>query len=124
VFSIGVCSSGEGAPVATRDVFSEDELAQLRRFPEPARAELIRYFTLAPADEVFARKFRGRDNVLGAAVQLCTLPWLGVRPGRRVRRSGRRGGAAVGEAVPWLLRSEGTSHDVADGQAGAHDTPR
>jgi len=26
--------------------------------------------------------------------------------------------------VPWLLKSEGTSHDVADGQAGAHDTPR
>ena len=66
--------------MATRDVFSEDELAQLRRFPEPARAELIRYFTLAPADEAFARKFRGLDNVLGAAVQLCTLPWLGYVP--------------------------------------------
>ena len=66
--------------MATRDVFSEDELAQLRGFPEPARAELIRYFTLAPADEAFVRKFRGRDNVLGAAVQLCTLPWLGFVP--------------------------------------------
>ena len=42
--------------MATRDVFSEDELAQLRGFPEPARAELIRYFTLAPADEAFVRK--------------------------------------------------------------------
>jgi TnpA family transposase len=72
--------AGEGAPVATRDVFSEDELAQLRGFPEPARAELIRYFTLVPADEAFVRKFRGRDNVLGAAVQLCTLPWLGYVP--------------------------------------------
>ncbi len=61
--------------MATRDVFSEDELAQLRGFPEPARAELIRYFTLVPADEAFVRKFRGRDNVLGAAVQLCTLPY-------------------------------------------------
>ncbi len=66
--------------MATRDVFSEDELAQLRGFPEPARAELIRYFTLAPADEAFVRKFRGRDNVLGAAVQQCTLPWLGYVP--------------------------------------------
>ena len=66
--------------MATRDVFSEDELAQLRRFPEPARAELIRYFTLSPADEAFARKFRRLDNVLGAAVQLCTLPWLGYVP--------------------------------------------
>jgi Domain of unknown function (DUF4158) len=26
------------------------------------------------------RKFRGQDNVLGAAVQLCTLPWLGFVP--------------------------------------------
>jgi hypothetical protein len=52
----------EGTPVATRDVFSEDELAQLRGFPEPARAELVRYFTLAPADEAFVRKFRGRDK--------------------------------------------------------------
>ena len=63
------CSSGEGAPVATRDVFSDDELAQLRGFPEAARAELIRYFTLTAADEAFVRRFRGRDNVLGAAVQ-------------------------------------------------------
>jgi len=66
--------------VATRDVFSEDELAQLRAFPEPARAELIRFFTLTPADEEFVRRFRDRKNVLGAAVQLCTLPWLGFVP--------------------------------------------
>ena len=80
MFSSEVFSSGEGTLVATREVFSEDELAQLRGFPEPARAELIRYFTLAPADEAFVRKFRGQDNVLGAAVQLCTLPWLGFVP--------------------------------------------
>ncbi len=66
--------------MATRDVFSQDELAQLRGFPEPARTELIRYFTLAPADEAFVRKFRGPGMVLGAAVQLCTLPWLGFVP--------------------------------------------
>ena len=66
--------------MATREVFSEYELAQLRGFPEPARAELIRYFTLAPGDEAFVRKFRGQDNVLGATVQLCTLPWLGFVP--------------------------------------------
>jgi hypothetical protein len=66
--------------VATRDVFSQDELAQLRGFPEPARTELIRYFTLAPADEAFVRMFRGPGMVLGAAVQLCTLPWLGFVP--------------------------------------------
>lgn len=66
--------------MATRDVFSEDELAQLRGFPKPARAELILYFTLGSADEAFVRKFRGQDNVLGVVVQLCTLPWLGFLP--------------------------------------------
>ena len=53
---------------------------QLRAFPEPARAELIRYFTLAPADGAFVRKFRGQDNMHNmpaAAVQLCTLVRVG-----------------------------------------------
>jgi TnpA family transposase len=66
--------------VATRDVFSEEEFAQLRGFPEINHAELIRYFTLTPADEMFVRRFRGQGKVLGAAVQLCTLPWLGFVP--------------------------------------------
>jgi Domain of unknown function (DUF4158) len=35
---------------------------------------------LAVADEAFVRKFRGRANGLAAAVQLCTLPWLGYIP--------------------------------------------
>ena len=71
---------GEGTPVATRDVFSADELAQLRGFPEVGRAELIRFFMLTPGDEEFVRRFRDKRNVLGAAVQLCTLPWLGFVP--------------------------------------------
>ena len=90
--------------MATRDVFSEDELAQLRGFPEPGRAELIRFFTLAPADEAFLRKFRGRGKVLGAAVQLCTLPWLGfvpddvtAAPAAAVARLSDRLGIPVGE---------------------------
>ncbi len=66
--------------MATRDVFSDAELAQLRGFPEITRAELIRYFTLTDADEAFVRKFRGQGNTLGAAVQLCALPWLGFVP--------------------------------------------
>jgi hypothetical protein len=66
--------------VATRDVFSDAELAQLRGFPEITWAELIRYFTLTDADEAFVRKFRGQGNTLGAAVQLCALPWLGFVP--------------------------------------------
>jgi Domain of unknown function (DUF4158) len=66
--------------VATRDVFSEQEMGRLRGFPEITRAELIRYFTLTNAEEEFLRKFLGQRNVLGASVQLCTLPWLGFVP--------------------------------------------
>src|SRR5664280_618317 len=65
-------------PVAPRTAFSNEKLEQLRGFPEVNHAELIRHFTLTPADEMFVRKFRGQGNVLGAAVQLCTLPWLGL----------------------------------------------
>jgi hypothetical protein len=42
--------------VATRDVFSDEDLEQLRGFPEITRAELIRHFTLTGADEAFVRK--------------------------------------------------------------------
>jgi len=94
-------------------VFSADELAQLRGFPEPARTELIRYFTLTPADEAFVRKFRGQENVLGVAVQLCTLPWLGfvpdnvpAAPSAAVARLSERLGIAVGELRGYGLRGQ------------------
>jgi hypothetical protein len=66
--------------VGTREVFSEQELAQLRGFPEVTRAELIKDFTLTGADEGFVRKFASQRNVLGTSVQLCSLPWLGFVP--------------------------------------------
>ena len=99
--------------MATRDVFSEDELAQLRAFPEPACAELIRFFTLTPADEEFVRRFRDRKNVLGAAVQLCTLPWLGfvpddvaAAPAAAVARLSERLGIPVGELRGYGARGQ------------------
>ena len=99
--------------MATREVFSADELAQLRGFPEPARAELIRYFTLTPADEAFVRKFWGQENVLGVAVQLCTLPWLGfvpdnvpAAPAAAVARLSERLGIAVGELRGYETRGQ------------------
>jgi len=70
-------ADGEVVGVATRDVFSEQELARLRGFPEITRAELIRYLTLISAEEEFLGKFLGLRNVLGAGVQLCVLPSLG-----------------------------------------------
>jgi hypothetical protein len=48
---------GKGCLVATRDVFSEEELAQLRGFPETGRADLIRYFTLTTAEETRPAEF-------------------------------------------------------------------
>ncbi len=67
--------------MATR-VFSEEELERLRGFGEVTREELVRFFTLTPADVGFLDPGRGRSarDRLGLAVQLCTLPWLGFVP--------------------------------------------
>ncbi|MGY0067663.1 DUF4158 domain-containing protein [Streptomyces sp. QTS137] len=61
-------------------MFSDEELEGLRSFPAIGKDELIRYFTLTSADQAFLGKFRRAQNVLGAAVQLSTLPWLGFVP--------------------------------------------
>ena len=102
-----------GTLMVTRDVFSEEELARLRGFPEAGRAEPIRYLTLAAADEAFVRKFRGQGNVLGAAVQLCTLPWLGfvpddiaAAPPAAVARLSERLGVPVGELRGYGVREQ------------------
>jgi hypothetical protein len=94
-------------------VFSEEELAQLRGFPEINRAELIRYFTLTSTDEAFLRKFRTGRNVLGAAVQLCTLPWLGFvpdevpsAPADAVGRLSQRLAVAMGELRGYGARDQ------------------
>jgi hypothetical protein len=80
--------------MATRDVFSEDEQAQLRAFPEIGRVELIRHFTLTDADAAFLRRFRTGRNVLGAAVQLCVAV-AGVCARRCRGGTGRRGGPVI-----------------------------
>ncbi|MFC3494786.1 Tn3 family transposase [Glycomyces rhizosphaerae] len=66
--------------MSTIYAFTEAELEQLRRFPSINRAELIKHFTLTAADGQFLSRFRGQTSKLGAAVQLCTLPWLGFVP--------------------------------------------
>ena len=67
--------------VAAR-MFSEEQLEQLRSFPDIGRDDLIRYFTLTRADVGFVDPGRGRGPAdrLGLAVQLCALPWLGFVP--------------------------------------------
>ena len=63
-------------------LFSDAHLEQLRSFPDIDRDQLIRFFTLTPADVAFIDPGRGRGPAdrLGLAVQLCTLPWLGFVP--------------------------------------------
>ena len=63
-------------------MFSEEQLEQLRSFPDIGRDDLIRYFTLTRADVGFVDPGRGRGPAdrLGLAVQLCALPWLGFVP--------------------------------------------
>jgi hypothetical protein len=104
---------GGRCAVAARNVFSADELAQLRGFPEVGRAELLRFFMLTSGDEEFVRRFRDKRNVLGAAVQLCTLPWLGFVP-KTCPRPDRGGGAAVGEAGHSGWRAAGLRCPRAD----------
>ncbi len=66
--------------MATQDVFSAEELARLRAFPEINRAELIRYFTLTGADEAFVRQFRTGRNVLGCGSPVVHAAVARVRP--------------------------------------------
>ena len=99
--------------MATRDVFTDEELDQLRRFPDISREELIRYFTLTPADEAFVVARHGAANRLGAAVQLCSLPWLGFVPDDvvsappvAVARLSERLRIPVGELVDYGSREQ------------------
>ena len=68
------------AGMATQ-IMSDEELERLHaRVPRDQPEELVRYFTLTPADEGFLAGHRRPANRLGLAVQLCTLPWLGFVP--------------------------------------------
>jgi hypothetical protein len=63
-------------------MFTAEQLEQLQSFPEISREELIKHFTLTPADLAFVDLGRGRGpgDKLGLAVQPATLPWLGSVP--------------------------------------------
>ncbi len=66
----------------TTGFLSETQIGQLRGFPSISGDELLRHFTLTPAEIDFVAPGRGRSpsQRLGMAVQLCTLPWLGFVP--------------------------------------------
>lgn len=63
-------------------MFSQEQLEQLRSFPDISREDLIKHFTLTRADLAFVDPGRGRGPAdrLGLSVQLATLPWLGFVP--------------------------------------------
>lgn len=94
--------------------------------PRRGRGDLIRYFTFTAAEEAFVRKHRGQGNVLGAAVQLCTLPWAGFVPDEvasapavAVERLSARLGIPVGE-----LRGYGAGQQTRHrSPAGDHRLP-
>ncbi|MFB6675827.1 DUF4158 domain-containing protein, partial [Streptomyces sp. NPDC056390] len=69
--------------IAQAGALGDEELEALRLFPAIGKNELIRYFTLTSAYEAFLRKFLRPQTILGVAVQLCTLPWLGFVPDRK-----------------------------------------
>jgi len=60
---------------------SDAELARLSSWPdEIADDDLVIYFTLTGDDLGWLASTVRVENRLGAAVQLCTLPWLGWVP--------------------------------------------
>src|SRR5664280_2965662 len=71
---------------------------RLRPFPRPGH--------LLPAGNPTDRRWlaverRSPANRPGLALQLCTLPWLGSRPGPADRGAGRRGGIASQTSWGW-----------------------
>ncbi|MGI5488744.1 DUF4158 domain-containing protein [Microtetraspora malaysiensis] len=61
-------------------MFSEDQLERLRSYPDISREDLIRYFTLTPADFAFINPGRVRAGVAGQ-----------VQDGRGADRAGEGG---------------------------------
>ena len=115
-------------------LFSDAHLGQLRSFPDIDRDQLIRFFTLTPADVAFIDPGRGRGPAdrLGLAVQLCTLPWLGfvpdevtAAPAAAIRRLAERLQVDPGVLVGYGRRGQTrTDHlRLVAGYLGWHQAP-
>ncbi|MET8390112.1 DUF4158 domain-containing protein [Streptosporangium canum] len=71
----GFIRYGTWSGALSEKMFSDEQLEQLRSFPEISADELIRYFTPTAADAAFVSPGgRGPVDRLGMLVQLCTLP--------------------------------------------------
>ncbi|MFI7690095.1 DUF4158 domain-containing protein [Nonomuraea sp. NPDC049655] len=118
-------------------MFTDEELARLRSFPEISREESIRFFTLTAADAEFIDpgRARGPADRLGLAGQLCVLPWPGFVPadvasappaaGRRLRQAlpAHPDGARIIAASQTSLKMAALSELVSSTPAG-RDIPR
>ena len=112
-----VCYVGGPVPAG---MFAEDQLERLQTFPDIGRDDLIRYFTLTPADVAFLDpgRVRGPADRLGLAAALATLDVeaelaklgpVGWRPLRRRlallifrdRPGEPPQGVAAGPPMPW-----------------------
>jgi TnpA family transposase len=75
--------------MARRQLLTDDERRRIFGVPE-SEAEIIRHYTLSPADLDLAAHRHGSRNRLGVAVQLCLLRHAGF-------------GLRVGEEMPEAL---------------------
>ncbi|WP_377817819.1 DUF4158 domain-containing protein [Bosea massiliensis] len=85
------------ADMARRELLTDDERGRLFGIPE-GESELIRHYTLSPAEFDLAADRRGSRNRLGFAVQLCLLRYPGF---------GLRAGDAVPDALLTYLAHQG-----------------
>jgi TnpA family transposase len=71
--------------MARRQLLTDDERRRIFGVPE-SEAEIIRHYTLSPADLDLAAHRHGSCNRLGVAVQLCLLrhPGFGLRVGEEM----------------------------------------
>jgi hypothetical protein len=71
--------------MARRQLLTDDERRRIFGVPE-SEAEIIRHYTLSPADLDLAAHRHGSRNRLGVAVQLCLLrhPGFGLRVGEEI----------------------------------------
>jgi hypothetical protein len=92
---------------------SDAELARLSSWPDEIAAEdLVTFFTLSPDDLAWLAGFNRDETRLGAAVQLCALPWLTPCPRSRIGRTQLR---STRSHAGVQLPKEGTSWKSAPG---------
>jgi len=64
-----------------RYFLNEFQRQKLESYPEMLiKEDMFKFFTLSENDKNFLKSFRGESNKLGAAIQLCTVRFIGFIP--------------------------------------------